>query len=136
MAIKIIYNDWREERTYKDLEEAVFENLMLGLFDYLKLTNMYVKYLEKEKNKNIKQLSEIDMPLMNVIQPMDHLKGKPTIDAIYRYLVKYERFKGAPVWDDLVKYVEDNNINLEGSYFVDLYKEVKNEKDISENQAA
>lgn len=136
MAIKIIYNDWREERTYKDLEEAVFENLMLGLFDYLKLTNMYVKYLEKEKDKNIKQLSEIDMPLMNVIQPMKHLKGKTTIDAIYRYLVKYERFKGAPVWDDLVKYVEDNNINLEGSYFVDLYKEVKNEKDISKDQAA
>ena len=54
---------------------------------------------------------------------MKHLKGKPTIDAIYRYLVKYERFKGAPVWDELVKYVEDNKINLNGSYFVDLYLE-------------
>lgn len=133
--IKVIYDDWRKERTYKDLEEVVYENLLLGNFDFLRLTNTYVKYLEHLKEKQIKQLSEIDLPLMNVIQPMKHLKGKITEDAIYRYLVKYERFKGAPIWDDLVKYVEDNNINLEGSYFVDLYKEVKNEKDISEDQA-
>lgn len=135
--LKISYNDWRKERTYKDLEEAVFENLKLGYFDFRKLTEMYVKFLELEREKHTKQLSEIDLPLMNLIQPMKHLEGKPTKDAIYRYLVKYERFKGAPVWDELVKYVEDNNINLSGSYFMDLYnEEVKSEEDISEDQAA
>lgn len=123
--IKVIYDDWRKERTYKDLEEVVYENLLLGNFDFLKLTNTYVRYLEHLKEMQTKQLSEIDLPLMNVIQPMKHLKGKITKDAIYRYLVKYERFKGAPIWEELVKYVEDNNINLEGSFFVDLYKEEK-----------
>ena len=53
--------------------------------------------------------------------PMKHLEGKPTKDAIYRYLVKHERFKGAPVWDEMVEYVKTNNINLEGSDFSDLY---------------
>lgn len=127
MAIKILYDDYRKERTYKDFEEAVFENLELGSFDFLRLTNLYVKHLERLKRSYESQIAEVDMPLMQVIQPMKHLKGKPTIDAIYRYLVKYERFKGAPVWEELVKYVEDNNINLEGSFFMDLYKEIKDD---------
>ena len=121
--IKVTYDDWRNTRTYKDLEEVVYENLLLGYFDFLKLTNTYVRFLEHNKELRNKQLSEIDLPLMNLIQPMKHLEGKPTKDAIYRYLVKYERFKGAPVWDELVKYVEENNINLNGSYFMDLYNE-------------
>lgn len=134
--IKVTYDDWRNTRTYKDLEEVVYENLLLGYFDFLKLTNTYVRFLEHNKELRNKQLSEIDLPLMNIVQPMKHLEGKPTKDAIYRYLVKYERFKGAPVWDELVKYVEENNINLNGSYFMDLYnEEVKDEKDISEDQA-
>lgn len=124
--IKVLYDDERGLQGYKsyyDIYEMFFENLVDGKVNFNQLSNLYVKHLEKVEAEHIKQLGEIDMPLMNVIQPMKHLKGKPTIDAIYRYLVKYERFKGAPVWEDLVKYVQENNINLKGSYFVDLYLE-------------
>lgn len=119
--IKINYDDYRGEREYDDLEQAIYENLCEHKIDFFKVIKCYTRTLEIEKYKHEEQLSEIDLPLMNVIDPMKHLEGRPTKDAIYRYLVKYERFKGAPIWEDLVKYVKENNINLEGKYFNDLY---------------
>lgn len=127
--MKVIYDDERGERTYRDEREMFYECLVNGKVDFSVLASIYVKYLKDLKYLHTKQLSEIDMPLMNVIKPMQHLKGKPTIDAIYRYLVKYERFKGAPVWSELVEYVKENNINIEGSYFVDLYSEVEDDSE-------
>lgn len=123
--MKVIYDDERGERYYDNIDQIILENLIDNRLDFNRVSQLYVKHLETLEYIHTKQLSEIDMPLMQVIDPMPHLKGKPAIDAIYRYLVKYERFKGAPVWDDLVKYVEDNNINIDGSYFCDLYLEAK-----------
>lgn len=119
--MKVIYDDERGEVYYYNIDQMILENLVEKKLNFNKVSQLYVKHLENLEHLHTKQLSEIDMPLMQVIDPMKHLKGKPTIDAIYRYLVKYERFKGAPIWDELVEYVKTNNINIEGSYFVDLY---------------
>lgn len=127
--MKVIYDDERGERTYDNEREMFYECLINRRVDFSVLASIYVKYLQDLEYLHTKQLSEIDMPLMNVIKPMKHLQGKPTIDAIYRYLVKYERFKGAPVWDELVEYVKENNINIESSYFVDLYSEVEDDSE-------
>ena len=121
--ITVKYDDARGVVNYEKLEDVVFENLLNGSLDFISICAQYTKTLEMFKNKYEKQISEADYPLMNTILPMKHLKGKPAKDAIYRYLVKYERFKGAPVWEELVKYVEDNNINISGECFRDLYKE-------------
>lgn len=121
--MKVIYDDERGEVEYDNMDQVILENLINKKLDFIRVSQLYTKHLETLEQLHNKQISEVDMPLMQVIEPMSHLKGKITIDAIYRYLVKYERFKGAPVWDDLVKYVEDNNINIHGSYFCDLYKE-------------
>lgn len=124
--MKVIYDDERGEVCYDDVEHMILHNLFNKTLDFNKVSQIYVRHLEYLEQMHTKQLSEIDIPLMQVIQPMPHLKGKPAIDAIYRYLVKYERFKGAPVWDELVEYVKANNINLQGSYFCDLYLEGDN----------
>lgn len=121
--MKVIYDDERGEVYYDNIDQMILENLVNKKLDFNKINQLYVRHLETLDHIHTKQISEIDIPLMQVIQPMKHLKGKTTIDAIYRYLVKYERFKGAPVWDELVEYVRTNNINIEGSYFVDLYLE-------------
>lgn len=125
--MKVIYDDERGEVEYDNMDQVILENLINKRLDFMRVSQLYTKHLETLEYLHTKQISEADMPLMQVIQPMQHLKGKPTIDAIYRYLVKYERFKGAPVWDDLIKYVENNNINIHGNYFCDLYKEDTNE---------
>lgn len=121
--MKVIYDDERGEVYYDNIDQVIMHNLISKKLDFNKVSQLYVKHLENLEYIHTKQISEIDLPLMQVIQPMKYLEGKPTIDAIYRYLVKYERFKGAPVWDELVQYVKDNNINIEGSYFCDLYLE-------------
>ena len=121
--MKVIYDDERGEVEYDNMDQVILENLINKRLDFIRVSQLYTRHLETLEYLHAKQISEVDMPLMQVIEPMSHLKGKIAIDAIYRYLVKYERFKGAPVWDDLVKYVEDNNINIHGSYFCDLYKE-------------
>lgn len=120
-------NENGTDNYYDDFYDLFYQKMKTREVDYLKLNNAYVRYLRDKENSNMKQISEIDMPLMNTIKPMKHLKGKINNDAIYRYLVKYERFKGAPVWEELVEYVKDNNLNLNGSYFNDLYLE-KEEK--------
>ena len=119
--MKVIYDDERGEVYYDNIDQLILENLIDNKLNFNKVSQLYVKHLETLNYIHQKQISEADMPLMQVIQPMSHLKGKPTIDAIYRYLVKYKRFEGAPVWKDLVQYIKDNNINIEGSYFCDLY---------------
>ena len=123
--IKVKYDDERGEVYYDDIDQVIMHNLIKKKLDFNKVSQLYVKYLENLEYAHMKQISEADIPLMNIIKPVHpgNITKKAGIDVIYRYLVKYERFKGAPVWEDLVKYVEENKINLNGSYFVDLYLE-------------
>lgn len=123
--IKVVYDDYRGERCYRSLEELFMENLELGYIDFLKLTNSYVKLLETYNNKHNKQLAEADLPLVEVAMPSKSISTKFVKDSAIRYLVKYERYKTAPIWKELLKVVEENNINLNGDFFVDLYKEEK-----------
>lgn len=127
--MKVIYDDERGEVYYDNIDQVIMHNLISKKLDFNKVSQLYVKYLENLEYIHTKQITEADYPLMNIIKPVHPgiINKKAGMDAIYRYLVKYERFKGAPVWDELVEYVKDNKINIEGSYFCDLYNEVKND---------
>ena len=113
------------EESFETKEGLFFYWLTEGKVDFNKLLIQYVRYLENVQRSYENQLSEVDYPLLNTIKPTKggYLSKQNNLDAIYRYLVKYERFKGAPVYDELVEYVKDNKINLDGSYFLDLYLE-------------
>lgn len=126
--MKVIYDDERGEVYYDNIDQVIMHNLIKKKLDFNKVSQLYVKYLEREEYLHTKQITEADHPLINIIKPIHpgNIDKKAGIDAIYRYLVKYERFKGAPVWDELVEYVKANNINIEGSYFCDLYLEGDN----------
>lgn len=115
------------EESFETRDDLFFYWLTEGKVDFNRLSVNYVQYLEYEKQYLEKQLSEADYPLMNTIKPNKggYLSKQNNLDAIYRYLVKYERFKGTPVYDELVEYVKKNKINLDGSYFLDLYLEEK-----------
>lgn len=119
------------EESFETKEDLFYYWLVNGKVDFNKLLIKYVCYLENVQRSYENQLSEADYPLLNTIKPTKggYLSKQNNLDAIYRYLVKYERFKGAPVWDELVEYVKKNKINLDGSYFLDLYlEENKNER--------
>lgn len=109
------------EKSYYDEEEMFFDLLELKRVSFPKLVEVYTKYLELENEKHRMQLSEIDAPLIEVFNKSRHLSVEMTKDCIVRYLVKYDRFKNAPIQEDLVKHIKDNNINLDGMYYRDLY---------------
>ena len=120
--IKIIYDDERGYKEYQNIKELIFENLVSRRFDYNEITKMYVEYLQEQEYKHKRQLSEIDMPLIETYEKSKHLSIKNTKDCIVRYLVKYNRFKNAPINEELIKYAKDNNLNLDGFCYNDIYK--------------
>lgn len=118
--IKVIYYNGYEQ-SYENLDELFFTSLVKGDVDFNKLSAQYVKYLKMLEHNHTKQLSETDIPLIEVVFPTKHLSDKQMKDVVARYLVKYGRFENAPIWKELMSYVEENKINIEGEYCRDLY---------------
>lgn len=118
--IKIIYNNGYEQ-SYENLNELFFVSLVNGAIDFNNLSTQYVKYLKMLESNHTKQLSEMDIPLIEAVFPSKHLSDKQRKDVVARYLVKYGRFENAPIWKELMSYVEENKININGEYCGDLY---------------
>ena len=114
-----------KEKIYEKYTDLIFELLINKKISYVDLSNQYINYLEINKQITDKQLAEADYCLIETIKPTKQHKGKRNRDSIYRYLVKYKRFETAPIGEELKKYVEENNINLKGNFYTDLYNEVK-----------
>lgn len=119
--IKIQYDDERGIREYHNMNQVFYENLMERKVNFVDLTERYTMYLQALEDAHIKQVSEIDLPLIDVVFPSKHLTDKQKKDAIARYLVKYERFRNAPIWNELEAYIVQNKININGDYYRDLY---------------
>lgn len=85
---------------------------------------MYTSYLEGRKQLLKNQLSEANVQLVGYIENtvITGKKKKYVKDGAIRYLVKYERFKNAPINQKLQLYIKENNINIDGSFYLDLYK--------------
>ena len=120
--IKIIYDNGYEQ-SYENLDELFFASLVKGDVDFNKLSVQYVEYLKMLEYNHTKQLSETDIPLIEVVFPSKHISGKQKKDIAARCLVKYGRFENAPIWKDLMSYIEENKININGEYCRDLYLE-------------
>lgn len=120
IMIKIIYNNGYEQ-SYENLNELFFVSLVNGAIDFNNLSTQYVKYLKMLESNHTKQLSEMDIPLIEAVFPSKHLSDKQRKDVVARYLVKYGRFENAPIWKELMSYVEENKININGEYCRDLY---------------
>ena len=118
--IKIIYGNGYEQ-SYENLNELFFVSLVNGTIDFNNLSTQYVKYLKMLESNHTKQLSEMDIPLIEAVFPSKHLSDKQRKDVVARYLVKYGRFENAPIWKELMSYVEENKININGEYCRDLY---------------
>lgn len=119
--MKVIYNDERGEVNYADIYQMFFENLNDRKIDFNKLSKLYVDYLQQEELKYKKQLSEADIPLAEIFDNNKHNTIENKKCYIARYLVKYGRFKGTPFYDELLKFVEEKNINLNQAYYIDLF---------------
>ncbi len=116
--INICTND---EEDYKSLEELFFKKLLTGEIDYIKLSKEYVDYLEHKRNEMQKQLAEADFPLSDYFRYGKLPKSQEiTKKATARYLVKYKRFKGSQFYDELLEYIKENNINVNGDFYMDL----------------
>ena len=118
--IKIIYDNGYEQ-SYENLDELFFVSLVSGTIDFNNLSTQYVKYLKMLESNHTKQLSETDIPLIEVVFPSKCLSDKQRKDVVARYLVKYGRFENAPIWKELMSYIEENKININGEYCRDLY---------------
>lgn len=122
--MKVIYDDERNTRYYKDEYEMFFENLKDRKLDFNELTKLYLKYLQCLEDIFRKQMCEADYSLIDYIQKGKLSdKNKHIKDCAVKYLVKYERFKGAKIYDELKQYVKDNNLNLKSDYYLNLYLE-------------
>lgn len=119
--MKIIYNDERGERHYDDIYEMFFENLKNRKVDFNLLLKMYVDYLQLEEEKYKKQVSEADIPLAEIFENSKHNTDEKIKYYIARYLLKYERFKGTPFYNELLDFVKEKNINLNQSYYIDMF---------------
>lgn len=119
--MKVIYNDERGEVKYDDIYQMFFENLKNRKVDFNLLSKMYVDYLQLEEMKYKKQVSEADIPLAEIFENSKHNTVENRKCYIARYLVKYGRFKGTPFYNELLDFVKEKNINLDQSYYIDLF---------------
>ncbi len=110
-----------ETKYYDDYQALILNCLLNEKIKFEDITTEYIRYLETLKSINNKQLAEADYCLIENIKPTKQHKGKYNKDATYRYLVKYKRFETAPIGEELKKYIKDNNINLKGQFYQDLY---------------
>lgn len=119
--MKVIYDN-KEEVEYSDIYEMFFENLKERKINFNMLSQRYVDYLQMQETKHIKQICEADIPLAEVFSNDKHNSTEDRMCYIARYLVKYERYKGTPFYNNLLRFVAEKNINLNGSYYVDMFK--------------
>ena len=121
--LKVTMN--KKEKEFRDVEHFFFYCLTNKYVNFFDLLSMYVSDLEESKQKHLKQLAEADMPLIEFIIDGKPPKKRPeTIDVGIRYLLKYGRFKNAPIQKTLEKIAKENNINIEGDYYMNLYNKV------------
>lgn len=125
--IKVLYDDYRGLREYKNIDEMVFENLLEHKLSFIKMSNSYVRTLEIEKENNTKQLAIVDIPLIETLTD-DKRNAKYRKDYIARYLKKYNRCDGMPFVEELDKIVEEHKLNLDGDYYYNLYLESKGDE--------
>ena len=111
-----------QEETYEDYEELFYTKLVERKVDFNKLTQCYIQYLQIMEDMNRKQLAIVDIPLIEILTN-DKRNEKYRKDYIARYLKKYGRCDGMPFIEDLDKIVEEHNLNLDGDYYYNLYKE-------------
>lgn len=119
--MKVIYDDERGEVIYDDIYQMFFENLKYRKVDFNKLVNLYVMFLQNEETKYKKQVNEADIPLAETFENSKHNSIENRKCYIARYLVKYERFKGTPFYDELLEFIKEKNINLDGDYYIDMF---------------
>jgi len=117
-----------QEEYYKDYEELFYTKLVERKVDFHRITQCYIQYLQEMEDINRKQLAICDIPLIETLTNDKHNK-KYRNDYIARYLKKYHRCDNMPFIKDLNKIIEEHNINLDGDFYVDLYKvgEIDNE---------
>ncbi len=119
-------NEELQEETYRDYEELFYTKLVQRKVDFNRILQCYISYLQSVEDTTKKQLAMCDIPLIEVLTD-DKRNAKYRKDYIARYLKKYGRCEGMPFNDELEKLIEEHNINLDGDYYVNLYKkEVKN----------
>lgn len=118
--LKIIENGIEEE--YEDYDEMLYKKLLDNKLNFIKVSNIYVQTLEIEKRNKDKQLSIVDIPLIEILTD-DKRNAKYRKDYIARYLKKYGRCDGMPFIKDLDKLVEEHKLNLDGDYYYNLYNE-------------
>lgn len=119
--MKVVYDDERGEKKYKDEHEMFYDCLVQRKVNFNILTNMYVKYLQSEEDKYKKQISEADIPLAETFENSKHNSIENRKCYIARYLVKYERFKGTSFYNELLEFIKEKNLNLDGSYYIDMF---------------
>ena len=117
--IKVIENGIEEE--YKNYDEMLYKKLLDNKLNFIWVSNIYVQTLEIEKRNKDKQLSIVDIPLIEVLTD-DKRNAKYRKDYIARYLKKYGRCDDMPFIKDLDKLVEEHKLNLDGDYYYNLYK--------------
>ena len=117
-----------QEEIYKDYEELFYTKLVERKVDFNRLTQCYIKYLQIMEDINKKQLSIVDIPLIEILTD-DKRNLKYRKDYIARYLKKYRRCDGMPFIKDLDKIVKEHNLNLDGDYYWDLYKVKDSDKE-------
>lgn len=111
-----------QEENYEDYEELFYTKLVERKVNFYRILQCYIKYLQIMEDVNKKQLSIVDIPLIEILTD-DKRNEKYRKDYIARYLKKYNRCDGMPFVADLDKIIEEHNINLDGDYYCDLYDE-------------
>lgn len=118
--LKIIENGVEEE--YYDYEDLFYNKLKDRKVDFNKIVQIYTRYLQHLEDMNRKQLSIVDIPLIEILTD-DKRNAKGRKDYIARYLYKYGRCDGMPFKEELDKIIEGHNLNLDGDYYCNLYNE-------------
>ncbi len=118
--IKII--DELDEEIYKDYNELFYTKLVQRKVNFNSITNEYIAYLQMLEDINKKQLAICDIPLIETLTNDKHNR-KYRNDYIARYLKKYGRCDGMPFINELDKIIKEHNINLDGDFYCDLYKD-------------
>ncbi len=108
---------------YNSLEDLFFNKLKNKDIDFTKLSETYIRYLEYEKDLMNQQINEADIPLINAYKKHKGITKNDAKNLIIRYLIKYKRFKGAPIFTQLEQIAREENLDLEGGYICNLYKE-------------
>ena len=115
-------NEGIQEEVFEDYIELFYTKLVERKVDFNAILQSYVRYLQVMEDINKKQLAICDIPLIEVLTD-DKRNAKHRKDYIARYLKKYNRCDGMPFYVDLDKIIKEHNINLDGDYYCDLYKE-------------